>query len=248
LGGAFAMNWEGRGSLARLAEHGSLKLAWSRGRLGNMKELQANIDAAYTPAGLEIPIVFFGSDRMDFQAIVSARGERLEISKIQLDQEKAKYVAGYISVPFIWKNVGTGEPATLSFSAEAKQKKVNFAGQLKQAKIQPLDINGSVPFDADQILRTRSFDENTPLEAKVRLPRSSVNFLRQFIPAVEQLDGDLAADVAIGGTIAHPVLSGSGDITINVARFTNATLPALRGFQSRLFFHENTLTLERFHG
>ncbi len=318
LGGAFAMNWEGRGSLARLAENGSLKLSWSRGKLGNMKELQANIDAAYTPAGLEIPIVFFGSDRMDFQAIVSARGERLEISKIQLDQEKAKYVAGYISVPFIWKNVGTGEPvfpsdgkvaatfqsenldlkklfddfgvpaaatgfinvtmqaegtladlrgrldldardlrnpklsnvdpATLSFSAEAKQKKVNFAGQLKQAKIQPLDINGSVPFDAGQILRTRSFDENTPLEAKVRLPRSSVNFLRQFIPAVEQLDGDLAVDVAIGGTIAHPVLSGSGDITINVARFTNATVPALRGFQSRLLFHDNTLTLEKFHG
>src|SRR5437868_2756371 len=110
LGGAFAMNWEGRGSLSRLADNGSLKLAWRHGILGNMKELQANIDAAYTPAGLEIPIVFFGSDRMDFQAIVSARGDRLEISKIQLDQEQAKYAAGYISIPFMWKNVGTGEP------------------------------------------------------------------------------------------------------------------------------------------
>ncbi|PYI89873.1 MAG: hypothetical protein DMF03_06525 [Verrucomicrobia bacterium] len=318
LGGTFALNWEGRGSLARVAENGSLKLTWSRGRLGNMKELQANVDASYTPAGLDIPVVFFGSDRMDFQAIVSAKGERLEISKIQLDQEKAKYAAGYISIPFIWKNVGTDEPvfpadgqvaatfqsenldlkklfddfgvpaaangfinvtmqadgtladlrarldvdardlrnpklanvdpATLRLSAETKQKTVNFAGQLKQPKIQPVDINGSAPFDAGQILRTRSFDENTPLEAKVRLPRSSVNFLRQFIPAVEQLDGDLAVDVAIGGTIAHPVLSGTGDITINVARFTNATLPALRGFQSRLLFHDNTLTLERFHG
>ncbi len=43
-------------------------------------------------------------------------------------------------------------------------------------------------------------------------------------------------------------MSGGGDITINVARFTDATLPALRGFQSRLIFHDNTLTLEKFHG
>ena len=318
LGGAFAMNWEGRGSRARIAENGSLKLIWSRGRFGNMRELQANIDAGYTPGGLEIPIVFFRSDRMDFQAIVSARGERLEISKIQLDQKQANYAVGYISVPFIWKNVGTGQPvfpsdgkvtatfqsenldlkkifddlglpaaasgfinvkmqadgtladlrarldldardlrnpklsnvdpATLRVSAEAEQKKINFVGQLKQPKIQAVDIKGSVPFDAGKVLSTRSFDENTPLEAKVRLPRSSVNFLRQFIPAVEQLDGDLAVDVAIGGTVAHPVFTGSGDITINAARFTNATLPALRGFQSRLLFHDNTLTLEKFHG
>ena len=105
-----------------------------------------------------------------------------------------------------------------------------------------------MPFDAGKILSTRSFDENTPLQATVRMPRSSVNFLRQFIPAVEQLDGDLAFDVAIGGTIARPEFSGSGDITINAARFTNATLPALHGFQSRLLFRGNTMTLERFRG
>src|SRR5205807_10148863 len=93
---------------------------------------------------------------------------------------------------------------------------------------------------------TRSSDEKTLIHATIRLPRSSVNFLRQFIPAVEQLDGDVAFDVAIGGTIARPVFTGSGDITINAARFTNATLPALRGFQSRLIFRDNAVTLEKF--
>ena len=96
-----------------------------------------------------------------------------------------------------------------------------------------------MPFDAGKILSTRSFDENTPVQATVRLPRSSVNFLRQFVPAVEQLDGDVAFDVAIGGTIARPAFNGSGDITINAARFTDATLPALHGFQSRLIFRDN---------
>jgi autotransporter translocation and assembly factor TamB len=105
-----------------------------------------------------------------------------------------------------------------------------------------------MPFDAGKILSTRSFDENTPVQATVRLPRSSVNFLRQFVPAVEQLDGDVAFDVAIGGTIARPAFTGNGDITINAARFTNATLPALRGFQSRLIFRDNAVTLEKFRG
>jgi autotransporter translocation and assembly factor TamB len=46
----------------------------------------------------------------------------------------------------------------------------------------------------------------------------------------------------------QPAFSGSGDVTINAARFTNGTLPALHGFQSRLLFRGNTITLERFRG
>src|SRR5205085_8332434 len=52
----------------------------------------------------------------------------------------------------------------------------------------------------------------------------------------------------IKGTIAHPVLSGSGDMAINVGRFTNATLPALQNFKARLVFNQDTLTLEKFGG
>jgi autotransporter translocation and assembly factor TamB len=318
LGGSFMMNWNGHGSLTKLTEIGSLKLDWKNGRLGNIKAMTANIDATYSPAGLEVPTFFIGSDRMDFQAIVSAKGETLEISKIQLDQGQANYATGYASVPFIWKNVGTNQPvfprdgkvnatfdsanldlkklfddfgmeptasgflsiklqaggtladlqahldvegrdlrnpkltnldpATFRLSADAAGKKINVTGELKQSKIQPVSIAATMPFDAGKILSTRSFDENTPLQATVRMPRSSVNFLRQFIPAVEQLDGDLTFDVAIGGTIARPEFTGSGDITINAARFTDATLPALHGFQSRLLFRGNTLTLERFRG
>jgi TamB, inner membrane protein subunit of TAM complex/AsmA-like C-terminal region len=318
LGGSFTMNWNGHGSLTKLTEIGSLKLDWKNGRLGNMKAMTANIDATYSQAGLEVPTLFIGSDRMDFQAVVSAKDNTLEISKIQLDQGQAKYATGYVSVPFIWKNVGTNQPvfprdgkvnatfdsanldlkklfddfgmepaasgflsiklqaggtlanlqahldvegrdlrnpkltnldpATFRLSAAAAEKKINVTGELKQPKIQPVSIAATMPFDAGKILSTRSFDENTPVQATVRMPRSSVNFLRQFIPAVEQLDGDLAFEVAIGGTVARPALSGSGDITINAARFTNATLPALHGFQSRLLFRDNTMTLERFRG
>ena len=72
------------------------------------------------------------------------------------------------------------------------------------------------------------------------MPRSSVNFVREFVPALRQLDGTLALDVNVGGTIAQPALSGAADMNINVARFENATLPALTNFQALLNFRENT--------
>ena len=46
---------------------------------------------------------------MDFQAIMQAKGETLEITKIQLDQGEAS-CGGYISIPFVWKNLGTDAP------------------------------------------------------------------------------------------------------------------------------------------
>src|SRR5262249_11516205 len=88
----------------------------------------------------------------------------------------------------------------------------------------------------------------TPLTGKIRLPRSSVNFLRQFIPDIQTIDGDLAVDVDLGGQFGRPVLRGSADMAVNVVRFTNATLPSARAFKARLAFSGNALTLERFNG
>jgi TamB, inner membrane protein subunit of TAM complex len=318
LSGSLKMDWEGSGSLSDFAKRGTLKLALNNGRFGDQKGLQANVDATYSPAGLEMPTLFIGSDQMDFQAVASAKSQTLEISKIQLDQGKAKYAAGSITLPFIWSHVGTGEalfpadgavngtfesqnldlkkmfenfgmtpvatgtvslkfdasgtlsdlrarlevdardlrnpryanlePATFRLTADATDKKLNLSGELKQAKIQPVAIAASMPFDAGKVLSTQSLDENTPVKGTVRLPRSSVNFLRQFVPAIEQLDGSAALDVAVGGTIAHPIFTGSGDININVARFANATLPALTGYEGRLVFKDNALSLEKFRG
>ncbi|HYY14001.1 MAG TPA: translocation/assembly module TamB domain-containing protein, partial [Chthoniobacterales bacterium] len=102
--------------------------------------------------------------------------------------------------------------------------------------------------DMAKTLRERKLADDTPITAKVRLPRSSVNFVRQLAPAVQELDGDAALDVDVAGTIGRPVLSGSGDITINVARASNVTLPALRDFKARLNFSRDTLSLDRFGG
>src|SRR5207247_3597514 len=133
-------------------------------------------------------------------------------------------------------------------TAQTAQNRLMASGKLQQPRIQPLEINASMPFDVAKIVQSRGFPDDTPITAKARLPRSSVNFVRQFVPDLEQLDGDLGLDVDITGTIGKPVFSGAGDVTLNVARFTNATIPALTSFSARLSFAQNAVSLERFGG
>ena len=319
IAGSLRLDWEGSGEADSFKSNsGKLKLALEKGRYAHLQALQANIDATYSPEGLDIPTIFLGSDKMDFHAILTAKGSTLEITKIQIDQGQAKYASGYVSLPFVWKNIGTSEPvfpsdgkvlatfqsenldlkklfddlgtkplvtglinvkldaqgtlaqlggrldvrmsdlhsadypklepATFDLVADLQNNQLAFNGKLQQTKIQPVQITGNLPFDVSKMIAEKKFDEETPLTAKVQLPRSPVNFLRQFLPGITQLDGDVALDVNVTGTVANPNLGGAGDITINMARFTNPTLPSLSGFHSRMTFDRDVLNFERFNG
>ncbi|MDQ2919020.1 MAG: translocation/assembly module TamB domain-containing protein, partial [Verrucomicrobiota bacterium] len=318
LAGSLVVDWNGSGQAANFNNSGEMKLALEKARYANLQGLQARVEATYAPDGLTVPIIFFGSDTMNFQAVGESNGTTLEISNIQIDQGKSKYATGYVSVPFIWKNVGSDkrvfdpngkvaitfqsenldlkklcedvgankvgsgllsmkldasgtladmnarldvqarelrspqapnfDPASLDLTAEMKNDQLTVNGKIQQSKIQPIAITANLPLNVGRILDEKKFDENTPVTAKINLPRSSVNFVRQFVPALERVDGDLALDVNVGGTIAKPSLSGSADTKINVARFSNATLPALTNFTARIAFTNDTLTLENFRG
>ncbi len=140
------------------------------------------------------------------------------------------------------------EPASFELIAQVAQDRLTASGKLQQARIQPLEISASMPLDVPKIVRARGFPDDTPVTAKARLPRSSVNFVRQFVPEIEQLDGEIGMDVDVSGTIGRPVLSGAADFKVNVARFANATIPALRTFDAHLVFTRDMLSLERFSG
>jgi autotransporter translocation and assembly factor TamB len=318
LAGSLVIDWQGSGDAMKFKNNGKLKLALESGRYGNLQSLQANVDATYSPEGLDVPTVFLRSDRMDFQAIVQAKGDTLEITRIQLDQGEAKYASGYISIPFVWKNLGTDapvlpstgkvvadfrsenvdikklfedigakpaaagtlnvkleaagtisdldarldvemrdlrseklpslEPASFNLSAQSQHGQLTVSGKLQQAKIQPMELTANLPLDVPKIVRGKKLPDGTPVYGKIRLPRSSVNFVRQFIPSVQEVDGDLALDVDLSGTVAHPVFNGQADMTMNVARTDDPTLPALQNFKARLIFANDALSFEQFTG
>ena len=318
VAGSLVVEWAGDGAVRGHNNTGALKLRLDRGRFGELEGVEANIDAAYNPEGFNAPIIFLRNDKMDFNAVAQTRGNTLEIDHIQLNQGEQKYADGYVSVPFIWKNIGTNdspfpsdgkvvatfqtenldikkifedvgmkapasgtinvkfdaggtlselkanlglqlrdvrseqmpklEPANVDLTAKAEGGQLIVNGTIQQPKVQPITLTADMPFQISDVLREGKLPDDTAMNAQIRLPRSSVNFVRQFVPGVEELDGDLALDVGINGTIANPVLSGSGDMTINVGRFDNPTLPALQNFKGRLVFDRDLLTLERFGG
>ena len=58
LAGSFALDWEGNGNAQTVKNSGKLKLVLEKGRYGDLKSVQANIDASYSPEGLDVPIIF----------------------------------------------------------------------------------------------------------------------------------------------------------------------------------------------
>ncbi len=318
LAGALAINWEGNGTLESLKNTGSLKLTLKGGRYAELDKLEANVDANYTPTEFNVPIIYVASDKMMFQAIMQAKGSTLEVTKIQIDQGQAKYAAGYISIPFVWENLGTEKPllpadgkvlinfqtenldieklakdlgaqapvsglanlkldaqgtlanlqatfglqltalrsekladftpATFGLNARLENNQLSVEGKLEQARIEPVQLNAKMPLDVAKLIESKKLDEQTPIEASVRMPRSSINFIRQFVPALERVDGSLALDINAGGTIANPSLNGTADAQINVARFANPTLPSVTNFNARIAFTQDRLEFEQFKG
>ena len=140
------------------------------------------------------------------------------------------------------------EPASLDLGLRLQNNDLQASGKFRQPKVQPVQIDAHLPLNPSKIIAARQLDQNTPISAQVRMPRSPVNFVRQFVPALRVVDGSFALNAEAGGTIARPVLSGAVDVNINFARFENATLPALTNFKALLSFRENSLRFDRFGG
>ena len=319
LGGSLVINWTGSGGFAARFDHrGDLKLALDNGRYGELRKLEAKLDAAYTPEALNVPTILLSSDKVMFQADAQTRDSHLEVSNIQIVQDKAKYANGYVSIPFAWENVGTDRPtippdgkllvnfqsenldiqklakdlgttapvaglanvkfdangtvddlhaaldlqlsglrseqlkdftpATFGLTARIENKQLLVDGKLQQARIEPVQIYAKLPLDVAKIIADKKFDEQTPVQASVKMPRSSINFVREFVPALERVDGNLALDVNVAGTIAKPSLSGTSESTINAARFANPTIPSVTNFNARLAFTGDRLEFQQFKG
>jgi hypothetical protein len=356
LAGSLTVDWQGEGqgvtasqpsgsistaarSIASLRNLGKLKLVLQKGRYGNLQSVQANVEASYSPDGLDVPIIFFATSGMDFRAIARTKGDTLEIDKMELNQTgttprreasrsapggralpqtQTKFAYGYISIPFVWRNLGTSapiipssgkvsammqsenldlkkvlddlgldaktsgvvnaklnadgtianlnarldlqvhdlrseywpkmEPATFTLNAQTIRDRLTFSGKLEQTRLQPIEITGGMPLDIPKIVAARTLPDDTPVTAKAHVPRTSLNFVRQFVPELAQLDGELGMGVDVTGTIGQPVLSGAGDMKVNIARFTNTTIPSVGGLNARITFRGNELTLDQFGG
>jgi len=139
-------------------------------------------------------------------------------------------------------------PATLDLTLGLKDDQLTLNGTLRQPKINPLQVNGSVPLPVKKLIKEKKIDENSPVQLSVKLPRSSVGFISDLVPAIRFADGGMSIDAGVSGSIAHPRMSGSALLDLNAIRFLQANLPAVSGFKGDIRFDGNRLTFNRFGG
>src|SRR5262249_52237228 len=83
LAGTVKLDWEGSGNAQTFKDTGKLNLVLEKGRYGNLQSLQANVDASYSPDGLDVPFIFVATSGMNFQATARTKDDMLEIDRIQ---------------------------------------------------------------------------------------------------------------------------------------------------------------------
>ncbi len=139
-------------------------------------------------------------------------------------------------------------PASVELDLVMQNDRLSLDGTARQKLLEPLRISGNLPFDAAAILQARKLDPQTPVDLRISLPRSSLDFVASLVPAVRQSRGHATADIRVGGTIADPVLAGNVTADLAALRFTDPSLPPINAFALRVNFTGNQAVIERCAG
>jgi hypothetical protein len=138
--------------------------------------------------------------------------------------------------------------ASLQITVNLENKVLTLSGSAKQPDIQPLDIAGKVALDFPQIVKTGALDQNTPIQATVKWPDTSLTFLRRVIPEIRSIEGRAGVSVDVAGTLAKPSLQGEFHANIAQARARTDLVPPVSNFVAQINFRENRIDFAQLKG
>lgn len=139
-------------------------------------------------------------------------------------------------------------PADADVDLALRDDRLNLDLSVRQPQIQTLTVRGNIPLGLQTLLASKTIDPKSPISLTLQLPRSDLGFVAKVVPAVRFIQGNVGADVKVGGTIEHPTFSGSATLNIPAARMQDISVPSVRDFQANLAFTEKSLRFERFSG
>jgi autotransporter translocation and assembly factor TamB len=135
------------------------------------------------------------------------------------------------------------------FSLVLANKVLILDGHFQQPEIQPLQVQGKLPLDIAQVLDSGKLPLNTPIALSVHWPETNLQFARKLTSLIRVLEGRVAIDANVAGTLEKPEISGA--VSANVNRFRAATdvVPPISDFAVNLNFRDNhRVTFDRFNG
>ncbi len=140
------------------------------------------------------------------------------------------------------------KPADVSLDVLLANDRATVDGKITQPLVQPITVNGSVPVDVVAIRRDREFPTSTPIDLKVRMPKSSLGFVSSLVPVVRFIAGTAAVDLAVSGTVEKPAIQGSVVADVPAIRLSVDGFPPITGVVVRIKSNTERLTIPAFRG
>ncbi len=140
------------------------------------------------------------------------------------------------------------DPANVTLALQLKDDRLTLEGNVRQKLLEPMEITGSLPFNAAEVIRSGRLDNQALLDVRLRLPRTSLAVVPTLVPDIRRSQGTASVDVRVSGTIENPQLAGSVEADISALRMTDPSLPPVNNFVARMRFAGDQLLIERCGG
>ena len=138
--------------------------------------------------------------------------------------------------------------ATARLQISLAQNTLVIDGGLRQADIQPLQIQGKIPLDLEKVINSGKLPLDTPLQLAVKWPDTDLAFVRRLTPFIRVVEGRVAIDANVSGTLEKPSLAGQ--VRAQIARFKAQTdvVPPLSDFNLNIGLNQDRVVINQLGG
>jgi len=137
------------------------------------------------------------------------------------------------------------QPATVDLLITLKAHRLELAGKVVQAPLQPLTLKAEVPVVLADLVKQPKRVMDLPLKATLDLPESDLSFAREFAPEiVKSAAAKLQLHATLGGTVQAPLLDSVLNVNASVIDFVSAEMPSVRDLRVKINTHDRKATLE----
>ncbi|MDD5199862.1 MAG: translocation/assembly module TamB domain-containing protein [Terrimicrobiaceae bacterium] len=141
-------------------------------------------------------------------------------------------------------------PATTAdIALGTRDGRIDVKGSIQTRGFQPMTLDAHMPFAYEETRDglVRLFHHDAPISAKLSFPGTSLEIFRPFVPAARRLQGALAGNATVAGTLNAPKIDGEatlsgGDIELS------PDLPRINALGARVLMNTSRITLESLRG
>ncbi len=137
------------------------------------------------------------------------------------------------------------QPGKVSLKLNLAEGKLTTDVVVKQKPLEELTLHAAVPMDLPALLDRPALAQELPLEAKMSLPKSALNFLPSFVPMIQRIDGTLALEVAATGTVTKPKVAGTVQLQIPDVVLADESLPGIKQLRVTLLADQRAITIKQ---